>query len=415
MSTLKKPYSEVSFLYDKFPCLYGEATDFQKKRYEDLFAKFKSSFNVESAYVASSSGRVEVCGNHTDHNGGKVVSCAISLDALCMFLPCDGDVIKIKSEGYDDMIIDLNGAECEEKGTSAALVRGVAVGLKNKGYNVGGFIACVTSNVLGGAGISSSASFEVLIAEVLNFLYNDGKITESEKAIVSQFAENEYFGKPCGLLDQTAIAFGGLKKLDFEEKGVIGVTDIHNDLKDYTLVLVNTGGSHANLTGEYAAIPSEMFSVAKAMGGEKLIDFTEDEFVKKLPSVQDKLSDRAVLRAFHFYEENDRVDALEKALAENDFNTFLDCINKSGISSLNKLQNCYVAGSSEQPIPKGLAISSKYIKNGANRVHGGGFAGTILNIVKNDNLQYFIDNMSRYYDKKDIIPLKVRSVGTIVL
>lgn len=415
MSTLKKPYSEVSVLYDKFPCLYGEATDFQKKRYEDLFAKFKSSFNVESAYVASSSGRVEVCGNHTDHNGGKVVSCAISLDALCMFLPCDGDVIKVKSEGYDDMIIDLNGAEGEEKGTSAALVRGVAVGLKNKGYKVGGFIACVTSNVLGGAGISSSASFEVLIAEVLNFLYNDGKITESEKAIVSQFAENEYFGKPCGLLDQTAIAFGGLKKLDFKEKGVIGVTDIHNDLKDYTLVLVNTGGSHANLTGEYAAIPSEMFSVAKAMGGEKLIDFTEDEFVKKLPSVQDKLSDRAVLRAFHFYEENDRVDALEKALDENDFNTFLDCINKSGISSLNKLQNCYVAGSSEQPIPKGLAISSKYIKNGANRVHGGGFAGTILNIVKNDNLQYFIDNMNRYYDKKDIIPLKVRSVGTIVL
>lgn len=415
MNSLKKPYSEVGVLYEKFPCLYGETTDFQKKRYEDLFAKFKSSFNVENAYVASSSGRVEVCGNHTDHNGGKVVSCAISLDALCMFLPSEDDVIKIKSEGYDDMIIDLNGAENEKKGTSAALVRGVAVGLKNKGYKVGGFIACVTSNVLGGAGISSSASFEVLISEVLNFLYNDGKITESEKAIVSQFAENEYFGKPCGLLDQTAIAFGGLKKLDFKEKGVIGVTDIHNDLKDYTLVLVNTGGSHANLTGEYAAIPSEMFSVAKAMGGEKLIDFTEDEFVAKLPSVQNKLSDRAVLRAFHFYEENDRVDALEKALTENDFNTFLDCINKSGISSLNKLQNCYVAGSNEQPIPKGLAISSKFIKNGANRVHGGGFAGTILNIVKNDNLQYFIDNMSRYYDKKDIIPLKVRSVGTIVL
>lgn len=415
MNSLKKPYSEVGVLCEKFPCLYGETTDFQKKRYEDLFAKFKSSFNVENAYVASSGGRVEVCGNHTDHNGGKVVSCAISLDALCMFLPSEDDVIKIKSEGYDDMIIDLNSAENEKKGTSAALVRGVAVGLKNKGYKVGGFIACVTSNVLGGAGISSSASFEVLIAEVLNFLYNDGKITESEKAIVSQFAENEYFGKPCGLLDQTAIAFGGLKKLDFKEKGVIGVTDIHNDLKDYTLVLVNTGGSHANLTGEYAAIPSEMFSVAKAMGGEKLIDFTEDEFVSKLPSVQNKLSDRAVLRAFHFYEENDRVDALEKALTENDFNTFLDCINKSGISSLNKLQNCYVAGSSEQPIPKGLAISSKFIKNGANRVHGGGFAGTILNIVKNDNLQYFIDNMSRYYDRKDIIPLKVRSVGTIVL
>jgi len=334
MNSLKKPYSEVGVLYEKFPCLYGETADFQKKRYEDLFVKFKSSFNVENAYVASSSGRVEVCGNHTDHNGGKVVSCAISLDALCMFLPSEDDVIKIKSEGYDDMIIDLNGAENEKKGTSAALVRGVAVGLKNKGYKVGGFIACVTSNVLGGAGISSSASFEVLIAEVLNFLYNDGKISESEKAIVSQFAENEYFGKPCGLLDQTAIAFGGLKKLDFKEKGVIGVTDIHNDLKDYTLVLVNTGGSHANLTGEYAAIPSEMFSVAKAMGGEKLIDFTEDEFVAKLPSVQNKLSDRAVLRAFHFYEENDRVDALEKALTENDFNTFLDCINKSGISSL---------------------------------------------------------------------------------
>lgn len=412
---LKKPYDSVKNAEERFIDLYGEKSEEQAKRYENLFEKFKKSFGVEQSYIASSSGRVEVCGNHTDHNGGRVVSCAISLDTLAMFLPSDNGVIHIKSEGYDDIIVDINGPENERTGGSPALVRGVVVGMKDRGFKVGGFNACFTSNVIGGAGISSSASFEVLIAEILNFLYNDEKMDAETKAIIAQFAENKYFGKPCGLLDQTAIAFGGMKRLDFCDKKEIGVTDIHNSLPDYTLVLINTGGSHANLTGEYASIPQEMFSVAKLLGKERLIEISENDFYAVLPTIYNKASDRAVCRAVHFYEENKRVDSVYKALSENDYDSFLKAINESGLSSLWMLQNCYVAGQTEQPIPKALCVAKRFLNGGANRVHGGGFAGTILNIVKNENLPKFLSEMEKYYNKKDIIPLKVRSVGTIVL
>ncbi|MBQ7235871.1 MAG: galactokinase [Clostridia bacterium] len=415
MAIMKKPYTDVVEVEKYFEALYGEVTDFQKDRYLKAFNNFKNVFGYDGAYVASSSGRVEVCGNHTDHNGGKVLSCAISLDTLAMFMPTDNGIIKIKSEGYSDIEIDLNGAENEKIGTSAALVRGVAVATKNKGFKVGGFNATFTSNVIGGAGISSSASFEVLVAEILNFLYNDGKMTAEEKAVIAQYSENVYFGKPCGLLDQTAIAFGGLKKLDFKDKNKIGVTEINNPLSDYTLVLINTGGSHADLTDEYAAIPSEMFSVAKAMGKERLVEIDENLFYNELPNILDKVSDRAVLRAVHFYDENNRVDVACKALCENNFTAFLNAVKESGISSLCKLQNCYVSGGKEQAIPKALSISAKYLNGGVNRVHGGGFAGSILNIVKNDCVSDFVDTMSKFFEKKNVIPLKVRTVGTMVL
>ena len=416
MSFTKKPYTDISCVFDSFSSLYGECTWAQKDRYVNAFDAFKNYYNYDCAFVASSSGRVEVCGNHTDHNGGKVVSCAISLDTLAMFMPTDDDVIRIKSEGYNDIIVDINGEEREKKGTSSALVRGVVVALKQRGYNVKGFKGYFTSNVLGGAGISSSASFEVLIAEIENFICNDGKISAEEKSIIAQFAENVYFGKPCGLLDQTAIAFGGLKKLDFKDKNKkIKVSDINNDLNDYTLILINTGGSHANLTDEYASIPNEMYSVANALGAERLIDIDENDFYNKLPTVFNCLSGRAVLRAVHFYDENNRVDMVENALNSCDYKKFLDCINESGLSSLNKLQNCYVAGDKEQPIVKALTIAGKYLHGGANRVHGGGFAGTILNIVKNEHKDEFIDAVSKYFAKDCIIPLKVRAKGTILL
>lgn len=412
---LKAPYQETKSLSKYFESLYGGKSTYQEERYENLFKKFKESYNEDKAYFASSSGRVEVCGNHTDHNGGRVVSCAISLDTLGAFLPSDNNVIRIKSEGYPDIVVDLNGEEIEKQGTSSALVRGVLVGLKERGYKVGGFYACFTSNVIGGAGISSSASFEVMIAEIINFLYNDGKIDPEIKSVVSQFAESKYFGKPCGLLDQTAIAFGGLKKLDFGDKSKIKVSAINNVLSEYTLVLVNTPGSHAELTDEYAAIPKEMYSLANAMGKERLIGIPEDEFYSKLPSVIDKVSDRAVSRAIHFYNENKRVDRVANSLNNNDYEDFLRAISESGISSLGKLQNCYVAGSKNQPIPKALSVAEYFLNGGVNRVHGGGFAGTILNIVKNDNLDYFVENMIKFYGASNVIPLKVRSVGTIVL
>ena len=411
----RNPYENTENLYCRFDELYGETTEFQKNRYDKLFADFKTKFSATSAYFASSSGRVEVCGNHTDHNGGSVVSCAISLDTLAAFLPTEENIITVKSEGYDDITVDLNKEPTEKKGTSAALIRGVLTGLKNLGYKTGGFNARITSSVVGGAGISSSASFEVLIAEIISFLYNDGRVKEEEKAKVSQYAESEFFGKPCGLLDQTAIAFGGLNRLDFSNKNRINVKKLDADLSDFTFVLINTGGSHANLTDEYAAIPKEMFSVAKIFGKERLIDIKEDDFYKKLPEIIGKVSDRAILRAIHFYEEKKRVDALANAIENGDSDGFLRAVKGSGISSQTLLQNCRVDGEREQLIVLALAISERFLAGGVNRVHGGGFAGTILNVIKNENLDSFIENMSKFYDKSAIIPLKIRKVGTIVL
>ncbi|MCQ2387399.1 MAG: galactokinase [Clostridia bacterium] len=412
---LNKTIVSISQIKSHFEKLYGGDYSFQEKRYENAFSNFKKTFGVKESFVASSSGRVEVIGNHTDHNGGRGISCSLSLDTLAFFLPTDDNKIHIKSEGYDDIIINVNKPAKPIKGSSQALTLGVLKGLTDRGYKVGGFNAYLTSNVCGGAGISSSASFEVLIAEIENFLYNNSKISAEEKAIISQFAENVYFGKPCGLLDQTAIAFGGLNKLDFAKKGKIKVSKINDDLSDYTLILINTGGSHADLTDEYASIPKEMFSVAKALKAERLIDITKKDFFNRIGGVKTKLSDRAVCRAIHFYEENERVDLASKSLNDKDYETFIDCVNKSGISSLCKLQNCFVGGRVDQPIIKALSLSAPFLCGGANRVHGGGFAGTILNIVKNENVNSFIKNVSKYYKEKDIIKLHVRSVGTIVL
>lgn len=413
--SMKNTFKNAAEAKKYFNSLYGECSEYQTERYETAFNKFKSIFGKSEAHIASSSGRVEIVGNHTDHNGGKVISCAISLDTLAFFLPTDNGIIRIVSEGYRDIVVDTAKELKCVKGTSHALVCGIVDWLNKNGYKVGGFNAYFTSNVCGGAGISSSASFEVLIAEILNFLYNDEKLDEGQKAIAAQYSENVYFGKPCGLLDQSAISFGGLKKLDFADKSKIKVTSIDNDLHDYTLILVNTGGSHANLTDEYAAVPAEMFSVAKAMGKDRLIDISEETFYEKLPSITDKVSDRAICRAIHFYQENKRVDSAAESLDNGDYDGFLKAINESGISSLWKLQNCYVAGSKEQLIPKAIAITGNFLCGGANRVHGGGFAGCILCIVKNDAVNDFIEKTSSFYLKENIIKLHVRKVGTIVL
>ncbi len=408
-------YCNVNQVESNFVKLYGENSNEQKLRYQNAFSVFFNSFNEKQCYVASSSGRVEVCGNHTDHNGGKVISTSISLDTLAMFLPTNDNVIHIISEGYNDIVINLNEKEDYKLGTSTALVYGVRKALVDMGYKVGGFKAYFTSNVPSGAGVSSSASFEVLIAEIFNFLYNDGKISNKEKSIASQFAENVYFGKPCGLLDQTAIAFGGLKKLDFKNKGEIIVEDVECDLSNYTFVLINSGGSHADLTDEYAAIPSEMYSVAKLFGKDRLIEILEEEFYRGLPTIINKVSDRAINRAIHFYNENRLVDNVANALKQKDYKEFLSLIKSSGISSAIKLQNCSVPTQKVQPIIKALSIAEHYIVDGANRVHGGGFAGSILNIVNNEQVNEFINSMKDYYNENDIVKLHVRSVGTMVL
>ncbi len=410
-----KPIKNAKEVFCNFIKLYGEANDCQKERYVNLFNRFKSEFNKDEAYFCSSSGRVEVCGNHTDHNGGKVISLAVSLDTLACFMPREDNKVFINSEGYKPIEIDIDNVYEGKNGDSCAMIRGIIIGFIKRGYKVGGFEASVTSNVLSGAGISSSASFELLIAEILNFLYNDGKVSNEEKAKISQFSEREYFCKPCGLLDQTAISFGGLNVLDFSDTEKIGVTKIENDLSDFCFILVNTGGSHENLTDEYASIPLEMKKVANAYGYERLIEISEDDFYKKLPEFYNKLKDREITRAIHFYNENKRVDTVYNALIKNEYNEFLTAINESGISSMCFLQNCYVAGSDIQPIIKAIALLKSLNRNGATRVHGGGFAGTVLHICKNENVKDIVNELNKYYQSKDIILLKARAIGTIVL
>lgn len=410
---MKAPYCDVSCVKKYFNDLYGDKVSGQYERYERAFSEFKRLFGEESCYIASSSGRVELLGNHTDHNGGRVLSCAISLDTLAFFTPCNGE-IRLFSEGYGEIKVGLSDTKPVKKGTSAALIKGVAEGFKNYELKAGGFNAYVTSSVLNGSGVSSSASFEVLICEIFNFLYNDGAVSCELKAKISQFAERDYFGKPCGLLDQTAIAYGGLNKLDFGDKDKIKVERIDEKLRDYTLFLINTGSSHENLTNEYASIPAEMKTVAGAFGKERLIELDESEFYAREDIIK-KLPDRAVARAIHFFDENKRVDRAAESLLKKDFSAFLDCVRESGISSLCKLQNCYVGGSNEQLVPRALFITEKFLNGGANRVHGGGFGGTILNIVENKNAEFFLKSASRFFGKENVIELKIRNIGTIVL
>ena len=411
---LNKPYDNLHKIENSFPDLYGDVDyGFQKERYAHAFSKFKNIYNVNAAYIASSSGRIEICGNHTDHNGGKALVATVNLDTIAFFLPTNDNLVSVTSEGYKEFKVDLSKDYKEKQGTSSALVYGVSKALKDAGYRIGGFNAYITSNVPSGAGISSSAAFELLICEILNFLYNQEKISAEDKAKFSQFAENVYFGKPCGLLDQTAISFGGLNMLDFHDEKHIAVTGVNDNLSDYTFVLINTGGSHANLTGEYAAIPNEMRQVAKCFNENRLIDVSETEFYSSANNLN--VSDRAINRAIHFYEENTRVKNCFDALIKKDYALFLKQINDSGVSSLCKLQNCYVAGAIEQPIPKALFITSKFFKDGANRVHGGGFAGTILNIVKNSEYKDFVAKCDVIFGKENVIPLKIRRVGTKTL
>lgn len=350
--------------------------------------------------MASSSGRVEVIGNHTDHNGGVAVGCAISLDTIAMFLPEENGVITVKSEGYPDVVVDIFSDREMPHGSSDALVKGICEGFLKRGYKAGGFTALTTSNVAGGAGVSSSASFEILICEILNFLYNDGKVSEKEKVFISQYAENVHFGKPCGLLDQSAIAFGGLTLLDFRKKGDVEPRHIECDLDEYTLVLVDTGGDHKHLTGEYASITDEMGAVSAYFGKERLIEVDEDEFTPPSPGLKEKVNGRAIMRAIHFYNENKRVYALAQALADGNYESFLKCVGDSGVSSQTYLQNCFPQGDTEQLIPTALAIGKKYLHGGANRVHGGGFAGTTLNVLQNDCVEEFVNKMSKITERR---------------
>lgn len=391
---------------------YPVVDDFHSKRADELYNRFIELNGKKPEYVVSSPGRAEILGNHTDHNHGKVMVAAINCDILCFVSPDASGKITIHSDGFSPIVTNVNDTEINEKqfGTSLALVKGVCAKIKCLGYTVGGFTACATSNIFKGAGVSSSAAYEVMISEIFNMLYLDGKLTAVDKAVISQYAENVYFGKPCGLLDQSGIAIGSLSKLDFKTS-LPEITKLAPP-DGYTIVLTNTGGDHAKLTEHYAAIRIEMESVAAYFGKKVLREVDYNEFLAAIPQLKNKLSSRAILRAMHYYSENQRVDEAEAALLNNDIQGFLKAVSASGESSLAILQNCYVPGAVDQPVVLAVEYSKRIVKDGAFRVHGGGFAGSVLGIVNNNEAEMYVTAMKKVFGEENVFTALVRPTGT---
>ena len=396
--------------------LYGVGADRAAfaRRVAALSAQFSKNFGAAPAAWFSSSGRAEIVGNHTDHNHGKVLVAAISCDILAAVRKRNDDTVCIRSEGFPAVRFSLSELSPvpSEQGKSVALARGVAKAIADRGYALGGFDAVTESTIFRGAGVSSSAAFEVLVAEIFNDLYLGGALNKVDKAIISQYAENVYFGKPCGLLDQTGISLGGINKVDFRDPSAPAIENL-TPPEGYTLVITNTGGSHAALTEHYAAIKTEMREVAAYFGAEVLREVPYERFFEALPQLRKRVSERAILRAFHFFEENERVDAAAAALKTGDVASFLASIEASGVSSLNCLQNCFVPGSCEQPVTLALHMSDRLIRGGAVRVHGGGFAGTVLAYLSDAEAAAYAAAMGRVFGADNVFTAHVRLPGTI--
>ncbi len=384
----------------------------QLARAQLLAARYERETGERPQAWFSSPGRAEIIGNHTDHNCGKVIVAAISCGILAAVGRRQDGRIRILSEGFEpvDFFVADTAVSEEEKGKSVALARGVVRGISDRGYKVGGFTAVCDSTVFRGAGVSSSAAYELLVCEILNDLYLGGALSAVEKACISQFAENEYFGKPCGLLDQCGIALGGINAIDFADPSHPVIEKL-SPPEGYTIVITNTGGSHDALTEHYAAIREEMHAVAGFFGKDVLRAVPYQTFLESIPALRGKVSERAILRAFHFYEENARVDLASKALKEGDVSAFLCAVRGSGVSSMNCLQNCYVPGSVHQPVALAIHLSECLIKDGAVRIHGGGFAGTILAFVSAAETEGYVHAMQTVFGKENVFTANVRAAG----
>ena len=403
--------------------LYGsgeETIRFQRERYARLIRSYTEQFGAKDGIrLISAPGRTEIGGNHTDHNRGRVLAAAVSLDTLCAVTPRDDLKVRFHSEGYPAIEMDLSdlAVHPEEAGTTTALIRGVAAGMQEAGYRIGGFDAAVTSTVAGGSGLSSSAALEVMLTGVLDALYNRFDMPYALRARISQKAENAYFGKPSGLLDQMASAAGGLVTVDFRDTDKPEARALQYDFakKGYSLVVVATGGSHADLTDCYAAIPAEMKAVAAYFGKPYLRGLTAEQLITDMEGLRRKVSDRALIRAFHFIAEDARVPEQVKALEEDRMDDFLQLIIDSGRSSFMYLQNIY-ARETEQSLSLALCMAEQMLRGrGAWRIHGGGFAGTTLNFVPEDLLTSFTAAMNRTFGPGAAIPLGIRPVGAAEL
>lgn len=399
--------------------LYADPSllEYQKKRYMKALDTYQSLYADEEVSIYSAAGRSEISGNHTDHQHGCVLAGSINLDAIGVVSKQE-NVIKVVSDSFDIQAIDLNDLEKkeEEVGTSEALIRGVVYKLKELGYKIGGFKAFITSDVLMGAGLSSSAAFETIIGTIIDGLYNDMNIDMVTIAKVGQYAENVYFGKPCGLMDQCACAVGGLISIDFKDttNPIVRHVDCDFSTFNHSLCIVDTKGSHADLTDAYGAVPTEMKEVAHYFGKEVLREVKEEEFYQNIDKVRTALgNDRAILRAIHFFNENQRVQDIVDDLNQGDFDGFKSLIQASGNSSYKYLQNVYADFDyKNQAISLGLATSERILKNhGVCRVHGGGFAGTIQAFVENDFVNTYKEEIEKVFGKESCHVLKVRNLG----
>ncbi len=408
----------------RFCEIYADDSTRQKERYIKAIESFSELYGCErDVYLFSVPGRSEVSGNHTDHNLGRVLAASITLDIIAIVSKNNDGVIRIKSEGYKEDVVRI----CEtdkpnEKNffKSRGIVAGMCRGFADRGYGVGGFDAYTTSEVFKGSGLSSSAAFEVMVGNILNHLYADGKVDNAEIAKIAQFSENVYFGKPCGLMDQTACAVGGFVNIDFADpkNPIINKIDFDLSGKGYSLCIVNTGGNHADLNEDYASVPAEMKSVAKVLGHEVLRDAEESDVIRNMALLREKCGDRAIMRAMHFIRENKRVDAQAKALREDDMDEFFRGVMASGDSSFKYLQNVYTTKNvAEQGLSLALCVTESFMKNkdGAYRVHGGGFAGTIQAFVKNDCVDEYRELINSVFGEGACHVLKVRAHGAIMV
>lgn len=367
----------------------------------------------------SAPGRTEIGGNHTDHQNGCVLAAAVDLETVATVWVDDSSLIQIDSEGYPVITVDLNELDVreDEKNTTASLIRGIVSAFVQRGAKLSGFRAKVKSTVLPGSGLSSSAAFEVLIGTILNEVFFDKKLTAVEIAQIGQYAENVYFGKPCGLMDQTASSVGGMVFIDFNDPTNPVVEKSNFNLHDagYALCIIDTGADHADLTDEYAAIPAEMKQVCNFFGKDVLRQIPEEDFFAALPELRRRVPDRAILRAMHIYEENQRVLDQVKALKENDVDSFLGLVKESGRSSWMYLQNITPTGSiRHQEVAVSLALCKKLLSGkGAYRVHGGGFAGTVQAFVPLDMLNTFKDKIEAVLGKNACHVLNIREEGGI--
>lgn len=422
MKNLTQTISDINNgVYDsRFSALYTpKNVQLARARYIDAINEFSALYgNDREISMFSVAGRSEISGNHTDHNNGKVIAASVSLDIIAIAAKSSQPKVQIKSQGFNQDIVDISDISPQNtrKFNSGAIIAGVCSGFETNGYKIGGFDAYTTSNVLKGSGLSSSAAFEDMVGTILNHFYNDGSLDFITISKISQYAENVFFGKPCGLMDQIACAAGGFVTIDFEDtkNPVVNRLDFDLTQAGYSLCIINTGGNHANLNDDYSSIPGEMKKVASEFGQQVLRGLTADDIFSKAADLRNTTGDRAIMRSIHYINENNRVEKQIKYLENNDLEGFFREVKASGISSFCYLQNVYTTKNiSQQGLSLALCLCEHLLgdKKAAWRVHGGGFAGTVQAFVPNDFVEQFKNSVETVFGDGSCHVLLVRREG----